>query len=89
MKNKIIIEKDETKEEYNILLKIDTQKDQSYVVYTKNELNEEGEIIAYASSFITKDGKLTLEPIEDEYTLEFLDKVLLQVQNKMDKEVGE
>ncbi len=90
MKNKLIIDKNGQKEEYNILFKVDiTSKKMSYLVYTKDEKNKEGETICYAGCYGKSDGHQRIEPIEDEYTLEFLDSVLLQVQKKMNIEVGE
>lgn len=89
MKNKIVIDK-ETKEEYNVLFKVETDNNKTnYIVYTKGEKNKDGETIAYAANYCLKNGEYFLEPIENEDTLEFLDSVLLQVQNKMNKEVGE
>lgn len=90
MKNKIIIDKNDKKEEFNILFKVETNhKDINYIVYTDGQKNKDGEVIAYAASYSIKNGKQKLKPIEDEDTLEFLDSVLLQVQRKMNKEVGE
>ena len=90
MKNKIVIDKNDTKEEYNILFKVETDKENlNYVVYTKGEKNSEGETIAYAGIYSLKDGKQKIEPIEDDYTLEFLDSLLLQVQNSLNKDLGE
>lgn len=77
-------------EEYNVLFKVETNDlGKKYLVYTKGEKNKEGEVIAYAASYELKGGLQELYPIEDEYTLEFLDSVLLQVQTKMNKEVSE
>ena len=90
MKNKLIIDKDDKTEEYNILFKVETDnKGKNYIVYTKGEKNQDGEVIAYAANYEFLDGKQKLSPIEDDYTLEFLDSVLIQVQNKMNKEVSE
>lgn len=90
MINKIMIDKTEDKEEYNILFKVETDNDKvNYVVYTNGEKNSDGDVIAYAANYIRKNGKQVLEPIENEDVLEFLDSVLLQVQNKMNKEIGE
>ncbi len=90
MKNKIILDKDDNKEEYNILFKVETdQEKENYVVYTKGEKNFDGETIAYAGKYLLKNGKQKIEPIEDDYTLEFLDSILLQVQKNLPQEEGE
>lgn len=90
MKNKIIVDQNENKEEYHILFKVETDKeDINYIVYTNGEKTRDGEEIAYAASYSKINGKQVLEPIEEEYILEFLDSVLLQAQSKMNKEVGE
>lgn len=90
MKNKLIIDQENNTEEYNILFKVETDnKDINYVVYTKGEKSKDGDVIAYAGVYSIKNGKQQIEPIEDDNTLEFLDSVLLQIQNKMNKEVGE
>ena len=77
------------KDEYTILFKVDTEDKKSYVVYTKNEKNKDGEVVAYAANYNICDGKQSLEPVDDENTLEFLDTILLQVQSKMNKNRGE
>ena len=90
MKNKIIIDEENQKDEYKVLFKVDIEnKNDSYVVYTKDEKNEEGEVICYAATYEVDNGKQKLEPIENEEILEFLDSILLQVQGKMNKNVGE
>lgn len=90
MKNKLIIDKGKGTLEYDILFRVDTiDKDVSYLIYSNDEKTRDGEIICYAGVYSKKDGKQTLNPIQDEYTLEFLDSVLLQVQNKMNVELGE
>ena len=90
MKSRIIIDKEKSKDEYNILFKVETDYDDiNYVVYTKGEKNEDGEIIAYAGKYAMESGKQKIEPIEDDYTLEFLDSILLQVQRKLNQESSE
>lgn len=88
MKSKILID-NKNKDEYNVLFKVEAENKKNYVVYTKNEKNKDGEIIAYAASYSMCEGKQILEPVEDDNVLEFLDGILLQVQNKMNKGVKE
>lgn len=90
MKSKIVIDKEDKKEEFNVLFRVETDdKNHNYVVYTKEEQNDDGDTIAYAANYMKVNGKQILEPIEDEDILEFLDSILLQVQSKMNKEVGD
>ena len=92
MKNRIIVAQNETKDEFKILFKVETDnKDMNYLIYTKEEENEDGEIIAYAGKYEVENGKQKIVPIADDYTLEFLDSILLQVQRKVnqaEKRVG-
>ena len=80
--NKLIIENGETVEKYDILLNIEVSGN-NYVIYTKREKNEFGDIIAYAGNYEFLDGVQFIKPIEDEEILEFLDRVLLNIQSKM------
>ncbi len=84
MKNKIIISNDENKEEYKLLLKVDIDNI-TYVIYTLNEENECNDIICYAAIYKKEKGRQYLMPIEDEYMIELLDSILMQVQNLANK----
>ena len=80
--NKLIIENGEKVEKYDILLNIEVSGN-NYVIYTKREKNEFGDIIAYAGNYEFLNGVQFIKPIEDEEILEFLDRVLLNIQSKM------
>ena len=81
MKNsKIILEKGKNKEECKVLLKVEAF-DKEYILYTKDEEDECGEKIAYAAMYDIKSNKI--KPVEDEMILEFLDSILLHLQNKI------
>ncbi len=80
--NKLIIEKDDGKEIYDILINIELN-DNNYIIYTKHEENECGDTIAYAGNYEFKDGKQHVKPVEDDTILEFLDTILIQIQRKM------
>ncbi len=82
MKNKIIIENGDKTDKYDVLLNVDVG-DNNYIIYTKREKNEYGDIIAYAGDYRFVDGVQFIKPIEDEEILEFLDMILLNIQNKM------
>ncbi|MDE6285324.1 MAG: DUF1292 domain-containing protein [Bacilli bacterium] len=89
MKNRIILEKNKGKMEFDILFQVETEQKTKYIIYTQGEKNSEGEQIVYAGNYYIEDGKQKLDPIEDDYTLEFLDSVLIQLQNKMGTKIGE
>lgn len=61
-----------------ILFKVEINKEK-YVIYTNEEKNEYGDIIAYAAS-CDDNG---LNPIEDEELLEYLGTILLQIQKNI------
>ncbi len=84
MKNKIVIKTKDNKEEYKLILKVEID-DIIYIIYTLNEKNDCGDIICYASSYDEIDGQQVLNYIEDEYIIELLDSILIQVQNLMNK----
>ena len=81
-KSKIVVEKGKTKEEYDVILKVEAL-DKEYVLYTKGETDDAGEVIAYAASLEEKGSKQIIKPVEDEQMLEFLDSVLIHLQNKI------
>ena len=80
--NKLVIENGDTCEKYDILLNVELNNN-NYVIYTKREQNEYGDVIAYAGNYEFLDGVQSIKPIEDEEILEFLDRVLLNIQAKM------
>ena len=83
MKNsKLILEKGKSKEEYNIILKVEAIN-KEYILYTKGETDSDGEVIAYAAIFEENDGKQLIKPLEDNNMLEFLDSILINLQNKI------
>lgn len=81
-KNNLVIESEDGKEEFDILLKVEAQE-KEYIIYTKHEQNECGDVIAYAGNYEFSEGKQKIVPVEDDDILEFLDIILLQIQNKM------
>ena len=80
--NNLVIESGDGKEVFDILLKVEAS-DKEYIIYTKHEQTECGDVIAYAGGYEFSDGKQRIVPIEDDDVLEFLDIILLQIQNKM------
>ena len=81
-KNNLVIESGDGKENYDILLNV-LADDTNYIIYTRHEKNDCGDTIAYAANYEFNNGKQKITPIEDEEGLEFLDGILLQIQEKM------
>lgn len=84
MKNKLILETGKDKIEYNPLIKI-ALEEKEYIIYTKGELNECGDIICYGATYNFVNGKQIVEPIKEDETLEFLDSILMQIQEIVNK----
>lgn len=82
--NNLVIQNENGKEMYKVLLNIEAN-DKTYIIYTKNEQNDYGDTIAYAGNYEFVDGKQSIKPVEDEIVLEFLDTILMQIQNKMNR----
>lgn len=88
MQNKLELKENGKKVVYNILLTVDT-KDNKYILYTKNEKNDVDEIIVYAGILHESGSDVEITPVLDDEVLEYLDSVLIQVQNNAKKEVEE
>ncbi len=82
--NKVVVLKNDKKEEYRTLVKVEMGSE-CYIIYTKDEVNNCGDLICYASKYEDDLGKQKLIPIKEEKILELLDSILLQVQSKMNK----
>ena len=81
-KNNLVIESGDGKEEFDILFRVEVSGKEC-IIYTKHEQNECGDVIAYAGNYEFSEGKQRIRPVEDDDVLEFLDIILLQIQNKM------
>ena len=81
-RSNLVIESGDSSEVFDILLNIEAEE-ANYLIYTKHEENDCGDTIAYAATYNFKGGKQKIRPVEDEDVLEFLDVILLQIQNKM------
>lgn len=82
--SKIVIETDNKKESFNILLKIEDNEEE-YIIYTKGEKNDCGDTIAYAATYEVEDGQQVLKPIIRDDILEYLDSILIHIQNSIEK----
>lgn len=87
MKNKLILEEKQGSTMYNPLIKVETDEE-TYIIYTKNEVSKSDNVICYAGIYKYEDGKQVIEAIEDEHTLEFLDSILMQMENAINKKEG-
>lgn len=88
MKDNYLTLKDKNgkKKEYRILLDIeDTTKNVNYVIYTDDKKNQNGDVRAYASTYVLSEkGNMTkLKPVSDEDEFDFIEKVLdsLEINN--------
>ena len=70
--NKLVIENGDTCEKYDILLNVELNNN-NYVIYTKREQNEYGDVIAYAGNYEFLDGVQSIKPIDDEKILQLPD----------------
>jgi len=81
MKNNYITLKDKkgNKKEYRILLNIEeTTNNVNYVIYTDDSKNANGEVKAYASTYVLSEkGNMTkLKPVEMKEEFDFLEQIL-------------
>lgn len=86
MNNKLELEIDGKKEIFDIILKVDVKDENgTYILYTKNEKNDVGDIIVYAGILEENNDKVIIKPVEDEEKLELLDDLLEQIKTRTDK----
>lgn len=81
MKNNYITLKDKkgNKKEYRILLNIEeTTNNVNYVIYTDDTKNANGEVKAYASTYVLSEkGNMTkLKPVEMKEEFDFIEQIL-------------
>ena len=88
MQNKLELKENGKKVVYSILLTIEA-KDNKYILYTKNEKNDVDEIIVYAGILHENGEEVEISPVLEDDVLEYLDSILIQVQNNYKKEVEE
>ena len=72
-------DKNGKKKEYRILLDIeDTTKGVNYVIYTDDKKNSDGDVRAFAATYVLSEkGNMTkLKPVENEDEFDFIEKVL-------------
>lgn len=81
MKDNYLTLKDKNgkKKEYRILLDIeDTTENVNYVIYTDDKKNKDGNVHAYASTYVLSEkGNMTkLKPVVNEDEFDFIEKIL-------------
>lgn len=86
MKNNFLSLKDEKgiKKDYRILLDIKGEKNKkSYIIYTDEEKNENGDVRAFVSSYILSDkGNMTkLKEVTSKDELSFVSKILYSLES--------
>lgn len=90
MKNKLEMEIDGKVEKYDILLKVDVKDENgTYILYTKNEKNDIGDIIVYAGILEEKGEDVIIKPVKDEEKIELLDDLLEQIESRINKKEDE
>jgi len=72
--NKLILTENGKEVEYRVLLNIEDVKEKNYVVYTKDEENDKGDILTYVAEYIENEetGNIKLISIKDDKEWEFI-----------------
>lgn len=89
IKDNILIIKDDNGEEkeYEIIAIISSEENQKdYIVFTDNELDEDGYIMTYAYVLNKDSDDKNLYPIETDEEYEFIEKLLDNLDNKINEE---
>jgi len=82
---------DEGKEvECEVLFTFDSDEtEKSYIVYTDNTVDEEGNTKVYASIYNPEDEETKLIPIESDKEWKIIETILEELQNEIQGEAGE
>ena len=79
---KLIDEKGNPKE-YKVILTFETEEnDNHYIVYTDNEIDEEGFLKTYAGIYSNVNGKESLLPVETDEEWQLIESLLLKIDNE-------
>ena len=81
--NELTLIEDGQEVKYRILFSIEDVKDKNYIVYTKDEENEDGEILTYAATYEKNEenGNIKLTSIKNDKEWKFIVEVLNSIQN--------
>lgn len=88
MENNVLILVEEGQEvKYRILFSIEDVEGKNYIVYTKDEENEKGEILTYAALYEKNEenGNIKLTSIKNDKEWKFIVEVLNSIQNGVDE----
>lgn len=82
--NKLIITENGIDVEYRVLLNIEDVEGKNYVIYTKDEENEKGEILTFVAEYIEnkENGNIKLISIKDDKEWEFIRDILNSITDK-------
>ncbi|MCI8331187.1 MAG: DUF1292 domain-containing protein [Bacilli bacterium] len=85
--NELTLIEDGQEVKYRILFSIEDVKDKNYIVYTKDEENEDGEILTYAATYEKNEenGNIKLTSIKNDKEWKFIVEVLNSIQNGVKK----
>ena len=81
--NKLILLENGEEAQYRVLVNIEDVNGKNYIVYSKDELNDNGDILSYVGTYTLKeDGNVKIISIKDDKTWEFIRDVLNSIQNE-------
>ncbi len=85
--NFTVVDENGIEVECEVLFTFDSEEtNKSYIVYTDNTTDEEGNTKVYASIFNPKDEKTELTPIETDREWKIIETILETIQEENDKE---
>lgn len=81
--NELVLLEDGLEVSYRVLFSIEDVKGKNYVVYTKDEENDNGEILTYAALYEKNEntGNIKLTSIKNDDEWKFIVEVLNSIQN--------
>ena len=83
MNNKLEMEIEGKKVQYDILLKVDVKDENgTYILYTNNEKNDVGDTIVYAGILEEKGKDVIIKAVNDETKLDMLVDLLDQIETR-------
>lgn len=82
--NQIKIVEDGKEVIYRVLVNIEDVNDKNYVVYTKDELNDKGDIISYVAEYVENEdtGNVKLISIKNDKEWEFIRDIVNSITNE-------
>lgn len=82
--NKLVLTEDGKEVEYRVLINVVDMEGKNYVVYTKDEKRENGDILTYAAEYVEnkETGNIRLISIKNDKTWEFIREIINSVQGE-------